>query len=122
MSSPFRTPEFLALFAEWNGILEKSGHKEIEDFSKPDVPFKSGWEAFNLNHLSIEERQARQLYYEKARAALHTYNFKHPIHRLIWEMYSEGVSIRSIAGTIGRKKYRKSNIFNILRKIRKDLE
>ncbi len=121
MSSPFKTAEFKKLFSEWNTILIETGHKEIEDFTLQD-PLLLEWHNYEFKNLDIDSFNAQRIYYEKARHLLHTYEFKSIMHRRIWELHSEGASIRMIAQTINLKKYKKSTIFKILKTIRKEIQ
>ena len=38
LSNPFKTPEFLSKFREWNKKLEDSGFKDAEDFTREEPP------------------------------------------------------------------------------------
>lgn len=120
-NNSFKTPQFKALSAKWNEILEDSGHEEIEDFRLPNPPLKN-WHNLDFRNVNPEVFKAKQLYYEKARAILHTYEFQNPTHRRIWEMHSEGGSAREIARTLKLKKYKKSKVFNILQRIQKEIK
>lgn len=102
MSSPFKTPEFKALFRQWNQILEKDGHQEIEDFTLPDVPLKI-WEAIEWDKKTRATSRsaitidANQQYYEIAERLLETFRFKSETHRLIWWLHCDGLSVRQIS-------------------------
>lgn len=119
--SPFKTPKFKALFQEWNAKLKDSGFEDIEDFTLEE-PWPVFWDNFHFSRMDPDVFKARQLYYEKARALLHTYKFFKPEHKQIWAMYSEGSTIRQIAEVMNKKKYKKSTIFNIVREIQEELK
>lgn len=119
MSNPFQTQKFKALAKLWDKKLIKSGHEEIEDFSLPDAPLIR-WHKMDFGRIDPDTMRATMTYYDKARSIVHTYNFKNPTHKLIWELHAEGKTCRGIADQINKPKYRKSNIFNIIKKIHKD--
>jgi hypothetical protein len=109
VSNPFKTPEFKALFEKWNGILEKNGHKEIENFSLPDAPLKT-WHNLKWKNLDPNKVSDIQKYYEEAFELLKTYVFKTETHRRIWELHCEGVSVRMISRIINRRKFTKTRV------------
>lgn len=103
-ANPFKGPEFEALFQEWNEILKKDGHEEIEDFSRGDVPLLH-WDSYYFVKPSRKEHsrvvypediaQVTQ-YYQNAVALLETHRFKTKLHRLVWALHCDGLSVRQI--------------------------
>lgn len=116
-SHPFKTPEFKALFQEWNQRLEASGHVEIEDFRQPSEPLKC-WHSLKWVNPSGKVSRRRIGYFDEAMELLHIFEFKSEIHKQIWEMHASGMSIRKIAGQINRKKYRRDVVHSIILSIR----
>jgi hypothetical protein len=118
--SPFKTKKFKKLFDKWNKKLVESGHDEIEDFSLPEPPLKS-WDNFKFKKPSPEQFDAKQSYFQSARTLLEIYEFESEIHRKIWELHSEGFSIRQIVTKINKKKFKRDSIHNIILHIKKEL-
>lgn len=118
MANPFKTPEFKKLFKLWNRKLEKSGHNEIEDFSFEDPPLKH-WDSTRWNWTDPTSNEWRQQYYEMAETILRIYPFKNKEHKKIWQLHSEGFTVRKISERIDRKKFSKSTIQNIISMIKK---
>lgn len=118
MGSPFRTPEFLRLFKLWNRKLERSGHREIEDFTLRDPPLKT-WESTRWNSTDSIQNEWRQQYYEMAESLLRLYPFKSKEHKRIWQLHCEGFSVRKIAQQLDRKKFSKSSIQNVILRIKR---
>lgn len=120
-SNPFKTPQFKAQAKIWNKKLIDNGHEEIEDFSLPDPPLKR-WHALDFKKVDLTDYNAKLVYFEKARAILHTHFFFSSLHRKIWELHSEGVSVREIARIVNQRKVKKSTVYNILKQIKKDIK
>ncbi len=114
--NPFRTKKFLELFEKWNKKLVKAGHNEIEDFSRPDPSLKS-WDNFKFKKVTPDEYETKTKYYANARNVLNKYEFQTPLHRKIWELHSEGLSLRDIEIEI-KMKYKKDTINMIIQKIK----
>lgn len=113
MSNPFKTPEFKALFAHWNQVLEANGHQEIEDFSLPDAPLKA-WHNHRWKNCHPDHIPEIQKYYEAANELLKTYVFKSECHRRVWELHCEGLSVRKIAMKLRQKKLKKTAVHAII--------
>lgn len=114
MSSPFKTPEFKALFEQWNRTLERNGHQEIEDFGHPDTPLRS-WHNLKWKRLSQDQQQDTAQYYEWAINVLWIFKFECRLHKRIWALHCEGLSLRKIAQKIKTRK--KSVIYDIILRI-----
>jgi len=113
MGSPFKTPEFRKLFAQWNKRLEASGHHEIENFNLREPTLKT-FECFRAEHYTALRNEAVRAYYEMADVVLRTYPFKTREHRRIWELHCRGDSVRKIATQINHPKLSKSTICNVI--------
>ncbi len=118
MSSPFKSPEFRALFRDWNRKLERDGHEEIEDFTRP-VPTLKTWTTTRWTASDPTRNEWRQQYYEMADRVLETFAFANRVHRRIWELHCEGLSIREIADRIRRRNYRKTAVAMVILTIQK---
>ena len=93
MSSPFKTKEFLKLHRDWAKKLKKSGFEDIE--RKEGVLKTSSME--NVRNLyTVEQFNIKEEYYRLAGQFLHEYKFKTQVDKRIWELHSEGVSVRNI--------------------------
>lgn len=113
--SPFQTPEFQALFAEWNEKLSRTRFQDAEDFSLPEPALKS-WHSFRWRDDGSRAQEAKD-YFDLATDLLNTFPFRSALHRRIWVLHCEGLSVRSIAQSIGRRKLRKSQVHWIIRVI-----
>jgi hypothetical protein len=55
------------------------------------------------------EFKENQRYYELATQLIHTYPFKDPVHKTIWELYADGKSMNAIVEAV--KKLRVKNFY-----------
>lgn len=120
MSNPFRTPEFKALFTEWNQVLELSGHREIENFNLPEPTFKE-WERVHLKLMDPATPayiESVRTYYDRALEILDRFPFKEEVHRKIWFLHCKGLSIRKIAQRLNRKKFTRNSVSLFIIRIR----
>ena len=78
----------------WYNKLKESGFDDIED-SRGERPLKS-WHSTLFQNYGSEQFRAKQLYFECARALIHTHKISTQIEKRIWALHSEGVSIREI--------------------------
>lgn len=115
--NPFKTPEFLALFSQWNKKLEDEGFQDIEDFSLPEAPLKS-WHNLKWKK-KAEQSQEIQQHYSLAFDVSQHFKFEQPLHRHIWGLYCEGYSVRKIALLLSKKNYTKSQIQIIITAIKR---
>lgn len=99
---PFGSPEFKALQAKWTKRLRDSGFEDIEESD---------------GNLIDEDRLSRRLkwsperiasdaeYYRLATQYLNVGTFKNKKERRIWELHSEGLSIRAISKQVRRTRW-----------------
>lgn len=121
--NPFKTKEFKALFKEWNDILIETGHKEIEDFNLPDPALKT-WEKLRFHNTTSEDKIKETIsYYEDCKTLLRKGSmndcFETATHLKIWELHTEGLSVRKISLKINKKFFSKTVINDYIRKIEK---
>jgi len=123
--NPFKTPEFKALFREWNQKLRDDGFVDAEDFSLPDPALKS-WHSLKWENESAQKREHEaKTYYALATELLHNgFAFKNDLFRRTWELHCQGMSERKIARVlrwqlIGYKGRGKTNIHDVIRAIQK---
>lgn len=130
MASPFDTPEFRALFTQWNQILKDAGHNEIEDFSQADPTLidyvSTRWRTSrdgtdnHHGHAHPLQLEAKRAYYEMADVLLKTHPFKSDEQRRIWECHCRGLSARAIADALSIKKHRKSTVATVIVTIQRE--
>lgn len=102
--------EFLALQAKWYGKLKKSGFKDAEQ----DEDHLKVWSSrlFNgtVNGQQFTQKrsyyESREDYYRLAGWFLNEYPFKTPKDKLIWQLHSEGISIRNIILILKKKHFK----------------
>lgn len=111
LTSPFKTPEFKALFKEWNQILEDGGLEEIENFDLPNPSLKK----FHSNKWTLENGRAQdardiKAYYEMAGDLLESFPFKTETQKRMWEMHCDGMSVRQIAQSLNQRGFTKTRV------------
>ena len=121
----YQSKEFLALKREWDEKLKKSGFQDIEtdsgnlivyhkDKMSPrrdkeyaklrHLPRNTAWALTRTRHYAVEE------YYRMARHFLNDHKFSSRLHRLVFSLHSEGVSIRSIAKEVTARRKRRDSV------------
>lgn len=114
MSNQFKTKEFKALQDKWYKILAQ---KDFEDIEKNEHSLKLWHADYFADARRNDENviQAKQEYYRLAGQFLFEYKFKNPMEKRIWQLHSDGKSIREIERTLtkGYKTY-KDHIHRIL--------
>lgn len=93
--SAFQGKEFLALKKEWDRRLAESG---LEDCEARDL------EKHRRRHArarDLVENAAREMYFSLAAEWLHVTDWPSGASRHIWELHSEGLSVREIAERLG---------------------
>jgi len=103
--NPFRTKKFKELQERWYKKLEKSGFEDVEDMTLNE-PLLKNWDNFRYRKVTPEEYESRTRYYSNCRDVLNTYPFERAIHRRIWELHTEGLSLRQIEKTIKKENKR----------------
>lgn len=89
---------FLELQAKWYKRLKVSGFKDIEDFS-PKYG-NSPYVTRSCNDLSKKYDQNTYNYYQSCRDYLVSGNIASKIDESIWEMHTNGESLREIANNL----------------------
>lgn len=119
--SKYRNPEFLKLQNMWYKKLKDSGFDDIEEYNE-----KLGSDAISFlkrssKSLSYKYNEETFSYYQTYRDFLSHGDFSSCLDRTIWEMYSEGMSIRRILVELEHHpKYRlKRSTFWLLTQIRR---
>lgn len=119
LSNPYRTKEFKELFDHWNKKLVESGHDEIENFNRRQDPILKRYHTLKLNERDIDDILEREAYHRAARHFIYEYKFESDEDKKIWELHTEGLSVRKIAKELIKGK---STICNIVRKIRNEMK
>lgn len=116
MNDPVSSDDLKKLKKHWYTILKKEGFHDIEDTDHPDQPLKV-WHSFKWKNLSPDKKLEIEIYFEKARNLLNTYNFDTDIHKRIWELHCEGLSKRKIEQAISSssKPYKRESIGLIIK-------
>ncbi len=112
---PFKTSKFKALKDKWYKKLEKSGFEDIED-NKYEEPKLKAYHYLRFKVVEPSVHAARAKYYENCRGVLANHRFQSPLYRRIWELHTEGLSLREIESEI-KQYYKKDTINAIIRKI-----
>lgn len=98
MTEWFKTPKLRKLQAKWYGKLKKKGFEDIE-YDEDHLKLSS--ERFVVRNSGAYANptltSAKYEYYSSCRKFLNEYTFKNKKERAVFELHSEGVSIRDIA-------------------------
>lgn len=99
-SSPFKTKEFKALKAKWDKKLEKSGFDDIER----DGNLKLFHSVYFADPRRYDENvvEAKHQYYNIAGVFLNEHKFANTLEKKIWQLHSEGKSIREIEKALAK--------------------
>lgn len=101
----------------WYDKLAKSGFEDIEERNSPRQMLKR-WHAADFRKRSTPETYiAKRDYFQQATEFLNWYEFSGPRERKIWELHSEGATIREIAKKVRLKK---DKVHRIIKKLRKE--
>lgn len=108
---------FLKLQAEWYLKIKQSGFEDIEDVKSPNEFIKVWHSSYFQTRYSPNEFEEKREYYDRARAFLEDQMqgleyilFGKQLERTIWELHSEGLSLREIAREVGVNKDKVQNI------------
>ncbi len=91
-----------ALQDEWDRILKASGFEDIEDRNSPNEMLKTWHSSHFARRYNPETFEAKKVYFDDATEFLNTYKFKTRLERTIWELHTEGRSLREIAKETGK--------------------
>lgn len=118
-----KSKAFRDLKSEWDKKLKDSGFKDIEH---PDGRLELWTTEFfrnRLNKFGAAFQESKQEYYRLAGQFLYDHPFADDLERSIWELHSEGLSIRDITKALkdkGVKTYRRS-VHETLQKLTKTM-
>ena len=90
----------------WERKLKKSGFEDIE--TKNGTLANTTHSGGNLDKRRVTW-QSQEEYYRLARYFLNDYMFKKPVHRVIWEYHSEGISVRDIVKLLNKVRRKKTD-------------
>lgn len=117
----------------WYNVLQRDGFEDVERVSHHELHLKRWSSNFRTEFCSKEPYHfyVKQDYYYYARHFAEEYEFDSGLHRYIWFLHAEGVSMRDIAKTIrnnymyngtrfpGISRPNKDNINTILKRLKK---
>lgn len=104
----------------WYQRLREEGFEDIEDTDSPRQLLKEWHSTKFLDHADGVRSSARQKYYEMATHFLHAHQFESEMEYTIWEMHSNGLSLRKIAKEVSSQKrtFSKDEVAKIIKTIR----
>ena len=97
--------EFRDLQKKWYGKLKKAEFKDIE---RPDGTLELWTCSFFKTRYNETLFSAKEEYYRLASQLLHSHSFQDKKEMLMWQMHSEGISVRNIVKTLKAKKFKVS--------------
>src|SRR5271166_5977613 len=116
---------FKELQAKWYKKLEKEGFEEIEQEDGNLKHWSSRVFAAKFNGVFFEDKKSYyesvETYYRTAGHFLNEYDFKSDKDRLIWELHSEGFSVREIVLTMKKKNFKVTTkkVYNVVKNLAK---
>lgn len=87
---------------EWDQKLRDSGFEDIEDRHSPREMLKTWHSTQFARRFNKERFDARRDYFDRATHFLHSHPFRSVLEKTIWELHSEGKSLREIAKETGK--------------------
>lgn len=103
VSNQFNSKQFKALKDKWYKKLEKSG---FEDAEKDENSLKSWHSYIFVVEDDTTFQESKKTYYSMAGKFFHDYVFKSKKDKAIWELHSEGISIRNINKTLKKRGFK----------------
>jgi hypothetical protein len=104
--SPFKTKAFRDLEKKWYDKLADKGFKDLErrnKWGREEGRLKTD-PLENIPHFyNVEQFQIKEEYYRMAGQFLHEYKFKTALERIIWDMHTQGISVRNIVKKLQSK-------------------
>lgn len=91
MGSPFNSPDFKRLLAEWNQRLADSGFRDIEKVKNGQRVLKKSGSEVRFERCNQTLREARENYYDLVRFNIQVTVFEDEIDREILVLFSEGI-------------------------------
>lgn len=104
--SPFDTKAFQALKKTWYAKLKSKG---FEDAEQDEVNLKEWHSSIFMRDYDELYYKSKEDYYRLAGQFLHDFPFKNKKERRIWELHSQGISLRNIAKILSKRKKIKLN-------------
>lgn len=102
LSKPFHSKKFKTLQTRWYQKLKEEGFEDIEDTSSPRE-YLHTWDSTHFFKTYDEETfQLKAQYYEKAKNFLNDYSFEESLDEKIFEMHTEGLSVRAISSLLSK--------------------
>lgn len=114
----YKTEKFKRLESKWYKKLEQSGFVEIEN-KKNDTDYLKVWHSqyFQCKY-TPDAFLRKQEYYHMTREFLHIHEFDSDKEKMIWEMHSQGLSLRKISTALRSKVCR---IYKTIRSLSKKM-
>jgi hypothetical protein len=92
--SKFKTKGFKELHRAWMKKLKDEGFNDIEDLNSPLELLKTWDSTYFID--GPEDFAGTEEYYQVAQELLNSHDFDSELERKIWELHSNGLSVRSI--------------------------
>lgn len=123
-----KSKEFNDLQAKWYKKLKDSGFEDAEQDPETLKQWTRSKFAPQQNNgaaldVVMAKNRSKQEYYRLAGHFLYDFNFTSELHRLIWELHSDGLSHRDISDKLkenGIKKAR-TQVLDIIHELKKEL-
>lgn len=113
--------KFDKLRTQWYQKLKDSGFEDIEDTHSPNEYLNAWHSSYFQTRYDRDEFEEKREYYDRARSYLEEQMqtieyliFSKQIDRLIWELYSEGMSLRQIAKALNTNKDKVQKIVKVI--------
>jgi hypothetical protein len=118
ISAPRYSMDFRRLQQIWyQKLKDETDFKDIEN--EYDNSKLKSWHNFQFKRY-LHRHAGKESYFQNCRDILNHYPFKKQIHKTIWEMHSEGLSVRHISKQIGT--IQKSGIHKIIKMIAQNIK
>lgn len=85
----------------WYAKLKKSGFEDIEQSDGKLKEWSTRWVRKGFSPI---RNQSLESYFHMATRFLNEYPFESELHKIVWEYHANGLSVREIAGTLGKTK------------------
>ncbi len=114
------TPEQLKkLQNKWYDKLEKSGFEDIEERHSPKEFLKRWAGQWFKRRTHVHNFEAKQEYFYQCGHFLTTHDFDTETERKVWQMHSEGLSLREIARSMRWKSHHKVRL--VINKLKQEM-
>jgi hypothetical protein len=117
------TQKFKILQKKWYDKIAKKGFQDIEDTRHEQRYLKIWHSAYFQVTYSPAEFEFKRDYYCKASRFLHDHTFANELERKIWELHTEGFSLRKTATYLASQKIdcNKDAVFKIISRLKEIL-